>query len=256
MKKILNWKYAFFCIYALCSLALISGVDNTYAAGNPFESNIKTDPTALVLGDVVPGSGVSSLSVEAGPRSYFNDRTVVDSIPFSDQVKYGIVYSDVWQQAIQDGRAFRARTSFHLNSGETRFFYAVSPDAETEIQLMVDVNVNFETEYTVWLEPRVSGGTSLRSGGLNPHVQVIGGYQPQYGGLFYDPSSVTTLGTLIPDATERIGQGGKQGGTSANKPSTIVSPLQALGFQFRAFFNGVIVHAEWIWKETPGGIVE
>ena len=65
MKKILNWKYAFFCIYTLCSLALISGVDNTYAAGNPFESNIKTDPTALVLGDVVDGSGTSYVMVNA-----------------------------------------------------------------------------------------------------------------------------------------------------------------------------------------------
>jgi len=197
-----------------------------------------------------------STKVIPGMDWYFDSGGTVVDKEFSDQVLYGAVVTDVWQQAIQDGRAFRARTTFTLNSGETRFFYAETSGDTVEVQLIVDANAMFETKYTVWLEPEVSGGPGLRTGGLNPHIQFIGGYQPQYGGVFYDPSSVTTLGTLIPDATERWGQGGKQGGTSSDKPATILSPTQVLGFQFLSYFNGNEIHAEWVWKETPGGIEE
>ena len=197
-----------------------------------------------------------STKVIPGMDWYFDSGGTVVDKEFSDQVLYGAVVTDVWQQAIQDGRAFRARTTFTLDSGETRFFYAATSGDTVEIQLRVDAYSNAETEYTVWLEPRVSGGSSLRSGSLNPHIQAIGGYQSQYGGVFYDPSSVTTYGMLISDATERWGSGGKSGGTSSDKPSTILSPNQVLGFQFCSFFNGNIIHVEFIWKETPGGIEE
>jgi len=181
--------------------------------------------------------------------------TVVDK-EFSDPVLYGTVTSDVWQQAVQDGRTFRARSTFTLNSGETRFFYATSPSDDYEVQLRVDASSTAETEYSVWLEPVVAGGTGLRSGSLNPHVQAIGGWESQYSGVTYNPTSITSLGIRINDATERWGQGGKTGGTSVDKPATILSPVQVLGFQFCSFFNGNIIHAEWIWKETPGGIEE
>ena len=256
MKKILNWKYAFFCIYALCSLALISGVDNTYAAGNPFESNIKTDPTALVLGDVVPGSGVSSLSVEPGQRWYFNSGATVVNNVMAEMLKYGVVVTDQFMNATYHGRSWNASQFFILDSGQTKEFLVESPDDSTEVYLSFVVpSSTAETLYEVFLEPTVTDeGDPVRLVSFNPHIQFIGGYEFKYQ-VWADPE-YSAVQQQLDDATEWWGDGKKEGGSGGLGLFRISSPNQKLIIKFTSFGNANKIKFTILGYEIDEGVIE
>jgi len=190
-------------------------------------------------------------------QSVFNSAVTVVNKDIPEAGKFGLTVSSLFDKAKQEGLAWRARTYIRLESGETRFFYARTGDDSTEVHLAVRVpSSDFETQYDVYLEPDVSGGSSLHSGNLNPHMEAIGGRGPTYSGVFYEPSAVTSYGTLLPDARERWGQGPKEGGTGPEGFETILSPNQTLGFLFTGYANGDGIRAEWIWYEVDEGVIE
>jgi len=208
-----------------------------HADGNPFETNIKTDPTALVLGDVVPGSGVSSLSIVPGQNWYFDSgETIVNQVmPLVQQ--YGAVVTDEFTSATYYGRSWNASPGvITLDSGETKEFLLQFPDFDSIVFYQVSVpNTEGETLYQVLREPIImDSGTTVRLTSFNPYVQTRGGYQLRTR-VYEDP--VYTGGEILDDATERWGSGKKEGGSGGLGIFRVAFPDQQIIIRFTSFGN-------------------
>ena len=247
-----------FCFWSFIILGIYC---NSFAAGNPFETNIKTDPTAIVLEDVVSKdkesikvvSGETSLDIIPGEAWYFDSGETVVNQEMEGVEKYGAVVTDEFMSASYYGRAWNASPFFTLDSGETKEFYILYPDAESIVFAQFNVpSTTGETLYEVIREPIVSdSGTTVRLTSFHSYVQTRGGYQLKTR-VYEDP--VYTGGEILDDATERWGSGKKEGGSGGLGLFRIASPDQFLIVRFTSFGNTNHIKFSIVGYELERGV--
>ena len=239
-------------IYSVIVFFAVLGTTYSFSAGNPFETNIKTDPTALVLRDVVHGSGASALNVEPGQNWYFYSGETVVGQRMEIVEQYGAVVADTLESATYYGRAWITSPFFTLDSGETKEFYIKFPDEESIVFSSFAVpSTTGETLYEILRQANISNsGATVRLTSLNSYVQTRGGYQLKTE-MYQDP--VYTGGIILEDATERWGSGKKEGGSGGFGFFRVASPLQELIIRFTSFGNTNNIKFTILGKEYERG---
>jgi len=245
MNKIFNYKCAFFCIYAVCSLILISGVDLSYADGTSWETNIKrsSDPTTI---DMV--SAVSDIYLmDQWPYPQDDDVTTRE---YSIWQRFGIPTSgDIHDLRLIQGVAFRAEDTIAMTSGETKEYIIMTQadDYETFLQVQFDASDTFK--YELMLEPSGVTGTELSVRSKNTHYQFIGGRDPET--IMYEDPTYTSSGPTI--RTKYYGTWGIPFLSSW----TILSPNQTLMFKITNLGTGTnYFNATFHLEEVKNGVIE
>ena len=222
MKKI-NWRYPFFFIYACLSLCLVSGIDLSYAAGNPYQSNIKTDPSAIVLGDVVSNDGLSvkvvSGTTPLNTNATFNSGSTLSVVPEQEDGTHGIEISsinyiagksgidaatesiqiiDYDHHEIHSGSHFFYENFTTLGSGATIDLCFQTPNTTKWSHLVFVLSSTLGSQVQIYEDSTITwDGTDLTAANNNRNSGTTSSWVN-----FQSNPTVTSIGTLLPASAQ------------------------------------------------------